>query len=363
MILSLALIFNFCIGGVSAASGDIIYVNGSSGNDSWDGLSSTWISGTKGPKLSIKNATGTVNSGGTVNIADGDYKGANNTKITINKNMNIIGQSQKGTVINGTDSAWIFKIQSGGTVTIQNLTLSEGFVFDDLGVISNNGNLTLTGCNFLKSSVQSSMEFCVGPIYNNGTLTVTNSNFADNYACNSGGGAIYNEGTLAVTNSNFTNNNGYGCGGAIFNLGILTVTGSNFADNKAYGAGGAILNAGTMTVTGSSFTNNYADGYGDGPIVQIAGGAIYNNYGAIFTMNSCQFAGNIPQDIYNGTKPFEDYYDGYGEDDDLFIDPGTTVKAASKITRTIGLQKTGLPLNYLILAILMVIGSLMPIKR
>lgn len=364
MILSLVLIFNFCLSGVSAASGDIIYVNGSGGNDSWDGLSAAWISGTtNGPKLSIKNATGTVNSGGTVNIADGNYQGINNTRITIGKNMAIIGQSQKSTIINGTDSAWIFKIQSGATVTVHNLTLSNGFVFDDLGVISNNGNLTLTGCNFLKSSVQSSLEFCVGPIYNNGTLTVTDSNFADNNAWNSGGGAIYNEGTLAVNNSNFINNMGYGCGGAIFNLGILTVTGSNFSGNQAYGAGGAILNDGTMTVTGSNFTNNFADGYGDGPIVKIAGGAIYNDYDANYTISSCQFAGNIPQDIYNGTKPFGSYYDGYGEDDDLFTDPGTTVKAAGKTTKTIGLQKTGLPFNYLILAILMVIGGLVPRRK
>lgn len=363
MLLSLTLIFNFCVSDVSAASGDIIYVNGSSGNDSWDGLSSTWTSGTNGPKLSIKNATGTVNDGGTVNIADGYYKGVGNTKITINKNMTIIGQSQTDTIINGTDSAWIFKISSGVTVTIENLTIANGYIFDGPGVIYNEGNLTLTGCNFLENSQQGSIEMCVGPIYNKGTLTVTNSNFADNYACNSGGGAICNAGTLTVTGSNFTNNNGYGCGGAILNWGTLTVTGSNFNDNNAYGAGGAIFNAGNLTVTGSSFTNNYACGFGDGPIVKIAGGAIFNEYGANYTANSCQFSGNIPQDIYNSTKPFDDYYGDYGEDDDLFTDPGTIVKAASKNAKTIGLQKTGLPFNYLILAILLVIGGLVPRRK
>ncbi|HEX3014323.1 MAG TPA: hypothetical protein VHO92_08635, partial [Methanobacterium sp.] len=248
MILSLVLIFNFGISGVSAASGDIIYVNGSSGNDSWDGQSATWISGTtSGPKFSIKNATGTVNNGGTVSIADGNYKGANNIKIIINKNMTIFGQSRVGTIINGTDTAWIFHIQSGVNVAIEDITIANGYVFDGPGVIYNEGNLTLVGCNFLKNSQQGSIETCVGPIYNKGTLTVANSNFADNYACNSGGGAIYNDGILTVAGSNFTNNMGYGCGGAVFNTGILTVAGSNFNGNQAYGAGGAILNAGTLT--------------------------------------------------------------------------------------------------------------------
>lgn len=41
----------------------------------------------------------------------------------------------------------------------------------------------------------------------------------------------------------------------------------------------------------------------------------------------------------------------------------TTVNAASKITKTVGLQDTGLPLNYLLLAVLMVIGGLIPKRR
>ena len=287
LILSLVLIFSFGTHSVSAAPRDIIYVNGSGGNDSWDGLSATWTSGTNGPKLSIKNATGTVNNGGIVNIAKGNYKGVNNTKITINKNMTIIGQSQTDTIINGTDSAWIFKIQNDAAVTISNLSIANGYVFDVPGVIYNKGNLTLNGCNFLKNSQQGSVEICVGPIYNKGTLTVIASNFVENYACNSGGGAIFNTGTLTVADSNFTKNMGYGCGGAIFNYGTSSVTGSNFNGNQAYGAGGAIFNVGNLTVTGSSFTDNYACGFGDGPIVQIAGGAIFNEYGANYTVNSC----------------------------------------------------------------------------
>ncbi len=444
MILSLSLIFNFCVSGVSAAPGDIIYVNGSSGNDSWDGLSSTWTSGIKGPKLSIKNATGTVNSGGTVNIADGTYAGTDNTEITITKNMNIIGQSQTGTVINGTNSKWVFKIQSGLTVTIHNLTLANGDA-DNGGAIYNRGSLTVTDSTFTNNSA----GVTGGAIYNQGTLTVTHGKFIDNSAFSSGGaiynigdltliysnfidsyshtaggavynigdltaicvdfvnnsalaaggaiyntgvltaggcnftdnsalaaggaiynignlnlinsnfksnsacasaGAVYNIGDMFVTGTNFTGNSAYGAGGAIFNIGDLLVTHSNFTGNYAYGAGGAIYNEGDLTAEGTNFINNMAYGAGDPEHVSTAGGAIYNDLGGDYTLKSCHFKGNIPQDIYNETDPSS------GGDSNS----GTTVKAASK---TAPLQKTGMPLAGLISAVLMVLGGLKISKR
>ena len=70
-----------------------------------------------GPKATIKNATGTVNNGGTVNIANGLYTGVNNTNITINKNMIINGQSSDGTIINGNNISSIFTINSGVNTT------------------------------------------------------------------------------------------------------------------------------------------------------------------------------------------------------------------------------------------------------
>ena len=389
LILSLALVFNFCISSVSAASGDIIYVNGSSGNDSWDGLSATWTSGTSGPKLSIKNATGTVNNGGTVNIADGNYMGVNNTKITINKNMAIIGQSQTGTVINGTDSAWIFKIQSGATVTIENLTITNGNAYNG-GAIYNGGNLTVSDgrftdnyayvagsaiynhgtlavvySSFLNNDADGGFgdpayNFAAGAIYNDGNLTVTDSYFAENCVMYGHGAAIHNNGVLIITGTDFIGNSAYGSGGAIYNDNTLIMANSNFIANVAYAVGGAIYNIGTLAVTDSSFLNNVAYGACYAPYISTAGGAIYNDYGGTYTVNSCQFEGNIPQDIYNVTEPFDDYYDGYGEGNNLFNDPGTTVKAASK---TMPLQKAGLPLSGFISAVLLVLGGLTVPKR
>ena len=126
---------------VSTVSADqsVIYVNGSSGNDSWDGQSAVYdnTSGS-GPKLSISSAIGTVTDNGTVNIADGVYTGENNTNITIDKDLTINGQSSDDTIINGTNSAQIFTINSSVNVTISNLTFANGNVTQNLTLANEN---------------------------------------------------------------------------------------------------------------------------------------------------------------------------------------------------------------------------------
>ena len=361
LLLSLVLIFSFTMDTASAAVrspspvSDTIYVNNATGNDSWDGQSATWISGTKtGPKLSIKNATGTVNNGGTVKIAKGIYKGENNTGITIDRNMNIIGQSRIGTVIDAQGKD-IFHISSGINVIILNLTFKNG-TSSIGGAISNKGNLTVNNCNFTgnKASVVGGAiinygaliaKNCTftgniamrngGAIANSGTcivtgctftnntavkggvvfnygsnLTVVDSNFKGNYA--DFGGSIYNEGgNCNIAASKFKNNGNCEEGGAIYNNNVLNIKDSIFTSNRA-GWGGAIANYGTSTITGSTFG-------GDNSKANIAtyeGGAIYNGYTdtegnyipAVLTLNSCTFKYNIADDsLYD-----ESYSYAYG---------------------------------------------------
>jgi hypothetical protein len=249
-----------CISAASAAPGDTIYVNGTGGNDSWDGQSDIYNSTTgSGPKLSIRNATGTVNSNGTVHIADGVYSGVNNTGITIDKNMNIMCQSQALTVIDGYDAGQIFIIQSGVNVTIQGLTLS-------------NVN-TLIG----------------GAIINYGNLIIGNSTLSNNTA-NNRGGAIYNYGSLIIGNSTLRDNIAY-IGGAIYNRGSLIIGNSTLRDNIAY-IGGAIFNGGSLILSNSTLSNNTANS---------DGGAIYN-YAADLMVNFNRIVGNTAYQgnaIYN----------------------------------------------------------------
>jgi len=270
LFLSLALVFTVSVKDVSATPINTIYVNGSGGNDTSDG--STWLLA----KKTIKNATGTVNINGTVKIANGQYTGVNNTQITIDKNMNINGQSETGTVINGTGTNWIFHINSGINLTITNLTITNGN--------SNYG----------------------GAIYNDGTLTVDNSTFTNNTATDyGGGGAIVNEGTLNVTDSNFEGNNA-GVAGALYNYGgNLNIIDSTFTNNIAQ-YGGAIINDGTLTVDNSTFTNNTATDYG---------GAIFNSNSGTATVNFNRIIGNTAGNggaIYNYVGIVDARYNWWG---------------------------------------------------
>jgi autotransporter family porin len=302
-----------------SADQSIIYVSDLTGDDGWNGESSIWNDLTmSGPKKSIKNATGTVDNGGTINIANGHYFGENNTNVAICKNMTIVGQSRENTIINGTNSAQIFTIQKGLNVTIKNLTFVNGTATQNLtvadknitsgGAICNFGNLTVLNSTFRGNTATSndvSKEHAVGggAIYNVGDLTVTGSDFINNAAKgnligNNGtwGGAICNFGNLTVYDSNFTGNNAT-AGGAIYNIGILAILNSIFTGNTAAGnvtAGGAIyneynstlnLNGGILNISGSTFTGNIVSGSD-----VAAGGAIASERD--LTIKNSTFKGN-----------------------------------------------------------------------
>jgi len=303
-----------------SADQSIIYVSDLTGNDSWNGESSIWDDLTmSGPKKSIKNATGTIISGGTVNIANGHYSGENNTNVVIDKNMTIAGESRGNTIINGTGSAQIFTIQRGINVIIKNLTFVNGTATQNLtladknitagGAICNFGNLTIVNSTFRSNTATSediSKNHAVagGAVYNAGDLTVTVSDFINNTATgnligNNGtaGGSIFNIGSLTVDTSNFTGNSAT-AGGAIYNLGVLTVLNSIFTGNTAAGnnvtSGGAIyneynstlnLNGGILNIYGSTFTDNQASGNGTS-----GGGAIGNEKN--LTIKNSTFTGN-----------------------------------------------------------------------
>ncbi|MBZ2164573.1 Ig-like domain-containing protein [Methanobacterium spitsbergense] len=328
LITLLGVIFALGMGNVSAAPGDTIYVNGNStlGNDDWNGESATYQSGIIGPKYSIKNATGTVNTNGQIYIAHEQYKGINNTQITIDKNMTINGESQTDTIINGTGTNWIFHINPGINFTINNLTLTNATTTNNGGAIYNYGTLTVNNSTFTSNTATDSG----GAICNDygGTLTVNNSTFTSNSAAYYGG-TISNDGTLTVNNSTFTSNSATYYGGAIYNsYGTVTVNNSTFTSNSATYFGGAIINHdGSVTVNGSTFTSNTATNGGaifndiqrsvtvNGSTFTSntanSGGAIYNHFGTL-NVSFCRIVGNTPNDIYSSGGSCDVDYNWWG---------------------------------------------------
>jgi len=254
---------------LSTVSANEIYVNTTGNDTSGTGTSDN-------PYLTIQTGIDNLDPDGTIRIANGQYSGVNNTNITISKNLNIIGQSQENTIINGTNTNWIFKILTGVNVTICNLTLANGDSINSGGAIQNQGKLTVNDSTFTSNFADSG-----GAIWNQGDLILNNSTFTKNTA--NVAGAIRNENTLTVTDCTFTNNSAiFSNCGTIFNILSLdgfstgslycTVTNSTFTSNSAEESGGAIWNScsvsghasGTVicNITECSFTGNTANNYG-----------------------------------------------------------------------------------------------------
>jgi fibronectin-binding autotransporter adhesin len=242
-----------------------------------------------------------------------------------------------GIQINGDNTDRVFTVNSGATVVLNSLTITNGFAMGtnnlensfsavggdgDGGGIYNNGILTLDSCILTGNKVQGGFapdgtagRSQGGGIYNNGTLTLNSCALTGNIVDgNIGGGdlgdcyggAICNNGTVMINNCNLSNNSinagdtDYAYGGAIYDNGTLTITNSTVANNSA-GAieddaqGGAIsIQAGTVTVNNSTLANNIAE-----CSVGATGGAIDN--GGTLTMDNCTLSGNSATgDGYNG---------------------------------------------------------------
>jgi CSLREA domain-containing protein len=222
----------------------------------------------------------------------------------LSQSVNITNASGESITISGEgtgDPYRIFAISSGQTVTISNLTMTNGATtgaaFPDSigGGILNEGTLTLTSCTV---SNNRAAAFGGGGIYNLGAtavLNVTSSTVTGNHALgsSSGGGIYNNAGTVNVTNSTISGNDASSEGGGLKNdTGSMTVTNSTVSGNTAnFGAG--IINYNTLTLTNSTISGNNADS---------DGGGIYNNHSSgTVTLSSVTISNNRADNDNNGS--------------------------------------------------------------
>ena len=235
-------------------------------------------------------------SGDKIILAPGNYSGANNTGITISKNITIQGNGPaKDIIIDAGKLSRIFSLGNNTNVTFINITFINGHGSSNGGAIYNsfvNSTMTVINCTFINNSATTTG----GAIYNGGgtNCSVINSSFYNNSANGNsgGGGGIHNSGpNFIVKNCFFANNTVAGYGAAIQNSAStavnFTVINSTFIDNTANSVGGAIYTTlgNNFRVLDSTFTNNKE-------LSSNGGGAIYNANGymtianSIFTNNS-----------------------------------------------------------------------------
>ncbi|MCA9958769.1 MAG: beta-propeller fold lactonase family protein, partial [Anaerolineales bacterium] len=181
----------------------------------------------------------------------------------------------------------LFRTAGGGTLTLVEMTLKNGFTVGGGGIIlgSSNSTINLIGVSMMDNTVYGDG----GAINTDGTLNILLSNFSNNIA-------------LGRSASDYTNNGGTGYGGAIFisGPGSLTVSLTNFSGNTANKSGGAIaVYQGThVDISDTNFAGNVAqaDTVND---TLAGGGALYNYHGSVSIARS-PFNGNVTTNGFGG---------------------------------------------------------------
>ena len=214
-----------------------------------------------------------LSGGGTVEFSCSGTIALTST-ITISTDTTIDGTGQAVT-ISGNNSVGVFKVNSGVTLTLNQLIIANGRADAGGGVFISSGTLMVSNSTFSGNSA----DLYGGAIYGSGgQVTVSDSTFTGNGSSFLGGG-IYNDGgTLAVSRSSFTGNSAAQHGGGIASTGTASVSDSTFSGNHSDQRGGAIVTAtGSMTVGNSTFSGNNAP-YG--------GGIANTNAGTLTVINS-----------------------------------------------------------------------------
>lgn len=256
---------------LSEDSQSVIYVNATGGSDENEGLG--WDNAVQ----SVDKALSIASADDSICFADGIYHINNSASKVISKNLVFIGQSQNGTIIEGSNN---------------------------FGFTINRGISLNASCMTFRNFNNSDANGYGGVFEVIGTLNLANVSFYNNSALKNGGAidlADKGTGNLHMIDSYFENNHAYE-GGCISSYGYqnVEVINSTFAGSYATRNGGAIAikSEGFYTyvfnITGCRFINNYCTNMGDS-----YGGAVYirDSLASItdssFINNSAQWGGAI----------------------------------------------------------------------
>ena len=301
------------------------YVDCNNGDDSNNGQS--WNSSLK----SFNKALDLSNDNDNIYLSNGVYRDLENTKITINKSVNVIGSTN--TTFDGSYSNYIFIIADNNNITFKNINFANAYKIQrDYDLIDNydlegvygsaldikNSKVTLDNCSFIYNMANyeaNVYEFIYGgAISNFGDLTILNSYFYGNAIgatldIMGYGGSIYNKGKLFLNNSRFIDSRGdaYSCGGAIYNDGDMIINNTIIAYSHCWeeSKGSAIFNNANLTLLNSIIENNtiertdfnfiYGNIFNSGKLVAI--GNIFRNNTAIYKQPNSEYYGTPA--IYN----------------------------------------------------------------
>lgn len=315
-----------------AASDENLAVDYYVSNDGSDDNSGTIDSPYKTIGKAIEKSE--VNKTTNIHLKDGVYQQEGNVNLTMQSNINLIGSSVDKTILDGSNTDWLIKMNSGKLMikdlTIQNFFLainkdgtnagiitSDSEVDIDDVIIADNIIQTSLGQGEEKSTIYTGVIFSTGQIainnvtgFNNrinntlGTTladlrtladwgcvigsfnatTINNSNFYNNYGSRSSVVYAHTLTTLDIANSRFENNTATYSGGVFLSyLNTTThISNSYFKNNNGTNAGGIIYQQRycNMFVDDCVFEDNYAN----------TGGSLYAHHYSNLTATNCSFS-------------------------------------------------------------------------
>ena len=174
----------------------------------------------------------------------------------------------------------IFHVAAAGKLTLNALTIAEGFVDGEngAGILNAGGDLTIIDSvikGHLATNFALHPSFGAG-VFNDtgGNLTITNSTVIDN-TCNGphGSAGLFNKGVAGIDNSSISQNAGFDCTGGIRNSGVMALTNSTVGTNFMFEGASAILNegGGTLSINNGTVAENQTTAFSTGGIVNLSG--------------------------------------------------------------------------------------------
>ena len=185
------------------------------------------------PYNSIGYAINHTSNDCTIYLNEGTYAGEKNRNISLDKSVTLIGKSKETTIIDCESAGRLFTMNSASKLTLINLSLKNGNLSDNGGLIYNIG----------------------------GQITIKNCMISNCQGYKNGGAIFTNFGTLNIENSCLTNNSAYQYAGAIYTNGETNIKDTTFTKNSltvTEGVGGCIVSNGTLNLDGCIFSDNYA---------------------------------------------------------------------------------------------------------
>jgi hypothetical protein len=201
-------------------------------------------------------------------------------QLLIRDDLTISGPGAGVLAVSGNQSSRVFEVESGATVAMTGLTITEGRIPADVeeggGGVRNFGTLTISDSVVSDNRTTSFDNSSGGGIQNSGSLTVTNSLVTRNQAERFGGGIASGpspSSSLTLVNTRVIGNIAGEAGGGITG-GPLLIENSIIKENFASEVGGINAN-GSLTIRGSEISRNSGEVFAGG--IDIFGNASIAN--------------------------------------------------------------------------------------